>query len=81
MNKILKFLPIILFTAPALAGCNKSKDNIVIRVLNSADYIYEAEKNEYYCDECGDYDSIEDIIDAVENALEEIKEIEVDDED
>lgn len=55
MNKILKFLPIILFTAPALAGCNKSKDNIVIRVLNSADYIYEAEKNEYYCDECGDY--------------------------
>lgn len=31
--------------------------------------------------ECGDYDSIEDIIDAVENALEEIKEIEVDDED
>ena len=50
-NKYL--LPIVfLLSAFSAAGCSSaSKDKIVIRVLNAADYIYEASEEGYYCEE------------------------------
>ena len=71
MKKIFKTLPLFLLCAPALAGC-ASKDTIVIRILNSADYIYEAEKNEYYCDECGDYVSRKSVKEVIDEETGEV---------
>ncbi|MBQ0009113.1 MAG: extracellular solute-binding protein [Firmicutes bacterium] len=57
IRKLMPFFPVALFAIAALSGCsNDSKgDKKVLRVLNSEDYIYEAEQNEYWCDECEDY--------------------------
>lgn len=47
---------VLLLTMMSSAGCSSNDSNhVIIRVLNSADYIYEAEKEGYYCDECGEY--------------------------
>ena len=44
----------LLLGAISCAGCSSSsKDKIIIRVLNSADYIYEADEEGVYCEECG----------------------------
>ncbi len=47
----------LLLGALSCAGCstNNDKEKIIIRVLNSADYIYEADEEGYYCEECGKY--------------------------
>lgn len=46
----------LLLGAISCAGCSSSsKDKIIIRVLNSADYIYEADEEGVYCEECGEY--------------------------
>ena len=56
IRKITPFLPVALFAVAALSGCsNDSGSKRVLRVLNSEDYIYECEQNEYWCDECEDY--------------------------
>jgi len=56
IKKIYKLSAISLFSLVALSGCGKSDDNkIVIRVLNAADYIYLADENAYYCENCGEY--------------------------
>ena len=47
---------VFLLSAFSAGGCSSSsKDKIVIRVLNAADYIYEADEEGYYCEECGEY--------------------------
>ena len=46
----------LLLGAVSCAGCSSSKqEKIIIRVLNSADYIYEAEQEGYKCEECDEY--------------------------
>ena len=42
---------IFLLSAFSCAGCSSNEERIVIRVLNSADYIYEAEEEGFYCEE------------------------------
>lgn len=43
--KLLTLIPVGLFSLVALSGCgSSSSDKLVLRVLNSADYIYEAEE-------------------------------------
>lgn len=54
-NKLVIFLPSLILSVSALAGCNKKDDVRVLHVLNSEDYIYEVDQNGYYCDECEDY--------------------------
>lgn len=62
-RKIMPFFPVALFAIAALSGCssNSNSGKRVLRILNSEDYIYEAEKNEYYCDECEDYINKNDV--------------------
>ena len=57
IKKIAPFFPVALFAIAALSGCsNDSKGKKkVLRVLNSEDYIYECEQNEYWCEDCEDY--------------------------
>ena len=52
-----RLLPIVfLLSAFSAGGCaSQGKEKIVIRVLNAADYIYEAEEEGYYCEECAEY--------------------------
>lgn len=51
-----KFLPFVfLLTAFSAGGCASNEEKIVIRVLNSADYIYEADEEGFYCEEEGKY--------------------------
>ena len=52
-----RLLPIVfLLSAFSAGGCaSQNKEKIVIRVLNAADYIYEAEEEGYYCEECAEY--------------------------
>ena len=62
-RKIMPFFPVALFAIAALSGCssNSNSGKRVLRILNSEDYIYEAEKNEYYCDECENYINKNDV--------------------
>ena len=61
LKKKLSLFAVLLLGAMSCAGCSSdSKDKIIIRVLNSADYIYEAEEEGYKCDECGDYVDFDD---------------------
>ena len=54
-NKLALFGALLLGAA-SCAGCSSSsKEKIIIRVLNSADYIYEAAEEGYKCDECDKY--------------------------
>ena len=57
--KIKKHLPslfALLLSSASLAGCSSSSgEKIIIRVLNSADYIYEATQEGYFCEECNKY--------------------------
>ena len=54
--KNFKFLPFVfLLTAFSASGCSSNEERIIIRVLNSADYIYEAEEEGYFCEECNEY--------------------------
>ena len=57
IRKMAPFFPVALFAIAALSGCsNDSKgEKKVLRVLNSEDYIYECEQNEYWCEDCEDY--------------------------
>lgn len=50
-------LPLVfLLSAFSAGGCSSSNEQrVVIRVLNSADYIYEADEEGYYCEEEGRY--------------------------
>ena len=46
----------LLLAALGCSGCSSSNEQkIIIRVLNSADYIYEAKEEGYKCDECDKY--------------------------
>lgn len=57
ISKILAFLPASLIATVSLVGCGGSdSDTVVLRVLNSADYIYEEDEPENYDDDC-DYNS------------------------
>lgn len=60
-NPILKLLPIALVSVGALSGCNKKEKIRVLHVYNSEDYIYEAEEEGFYCDECEDYINEKDV--------------------
>ena len=49
-------LPLVfLLTAFSAGGCSSNEERVVIRVLNSADYIYEASEEGFYCEEEGRY--------------------------
>ena len=48
LKSIVSFLPVALMAVIASAGCSNSNDSIVIRVLNTADYIYEGCTEEEY---------------------------------
>lgn len=51
-----RLLPVIFMLAAfSASGCSNNEEKIVIRVLNAADYIYEAEEEGYYCEEEGKY--------------------------
>lgn len=52
---------VALLSAFSASGCSNNEEHIVIRVLNAADYIYEAEQEGYYCDECEEYFAEEDL--------------------
>lgn len=54
-NKLFIFLPSLILSVSVLAGCNKKDDVRVLHVLNSEDYIYECETEDFYCDECERY--------------------------
>ena len=55
-KKHLSLFAALLLGALSCAGCSSSKEEkIIIRVLNSADYIYEAKEEGYKCDECDKY--------------------------
>lgn len=58
-----KFLPFIfLLSAFSASGCaSKENNRIVIRVLNAADYIYEADEEGFFCEECNKYLPIEEV--------------------
>ena len=57
-----KLLPLVLLLASfSAAGCSNNEERIIIRVLNSADYIYEADEEGYYCEEEGRYVSSNDV--------------------
>ena len=57
-----RLLPLIfLLSAFSAGGCSSNEERIVIRVLNSADYIYEAEEEGFYCEEEGRYVSKEEV--------------------
>ena len=52
----LAFFGALLLGAASCAGCSSSsKDKIIIRVLNSADYIYEASEEGVFCSACNEY--------------------------
>lgn len=57
MRKQLNISFALLLSLFSLSGCsnNDGKEHVVIRVLNAADYIYEAEQEGWYCEECGKY--------------------------
>lgn len=53
LNKFIPFLPALLLSVLTLSGCSSEKsEKRVIRVLNCEDYIYECEKEGWWCDEC-----------------------------
>ena len=55
-KKYLALFPALLLLSASLTGCSKNdKDKIIIRVLNSADYIYEADEEGVFCSECDRY--------------------------
>lgn len=57
-----RLLPLIfLLSAFSAGGCSSNEERIVIRVLNSADYIYEAEEEGFYCEEEGRYVSKDEV--------------------
>lgn len=57
-----KLLPLVLLLASfSCAGCSNNEQRIVIRVLNAADYIYEADEEGYYCEEEGKYIPLEEV--------------------
>ncbi len=58
-----KFLPFIfLLSAFSASGCaSKENNRIVIRVLNAADYIYEADEEGFFCEECNKYLPAEEV--------------------
>ena len=58
-----KLLPLVLLLAAfSASGCSTSdKERIVIRVLNSADYIYEAEEEGFYCETCEEYIPLDEV--------------------
>lgn len=58
-----KFLPFIfLLSAFSASGCaSKENNRIVIRVLNAADYIYEADEEGFFCEECNKYLPTEEV--------------------
>lgn len=61
--KYSKLLPLVfLLSAFSAGGCASSNENrIVIRVLNAADYIYEADEEGFYCEECARYFPLEEL--------------------
>ena len=58
-----KFLPFIfLLSAFSASGCaSKENNRIVISVLNAADYIYEADEEGFFCEECNKYLPAEEV--------------------
>ena len=62
-RKLLPFLPVALFSVVSLSGCGgkNGSEKRVLRILNSEDYIYEADKDAYYCDECEKYIDDKDV--------------------
>ena len=57
-----RLLPLIfLLSAFSAGGCSSNEERIIIRVLNSADYIYEAEEEGFYCEEEGRYVSKDEV--------------------
>jgi len=66
-----KFLPFVfLLTAFSAAGCSSSsKDKIVIRVLNAADYIYEASEEGWYVEAKDKYVDFESLTYDEENEI------------
>lgn len=62
MRKQIAYPFIFLLTLFSASGCSSDgTKHVVIRVLNAADYIYEAEQEGYYCEECHEYISSKDV--------------------
>lgn len=68
-NKVLAFVPALILSATVLSGCNDKTEVRVLHVLNSEDYIYECDKEDFYCDECERYLTEEDKATIVETKV------------
>lgn len=74
MRKQFTYPFIFLLAMFSASGCsNSNEQRIIIRVLNAADYIYEAEQEGYYCEECHEYISANDVKTVVNEDEEEIE--------